>query len=74
MTARKRGLEAEALLYAARAYCSSGGRLHRENAHFLPFGAWRRNSATQACGRITLDVEQPGPVRLNLLPEGSCAE
>ena len=23
---------------------------------------------------ITLDVEQPGPVRLNLLPEGSCAE
>ena len=23
---------------------------------------------------ITLDVEQPGPVILNLLPEGSCAE
>ena len=23
---------------------------------------------------VTLDVEQPGPVRLNLLPEGSCAE
>ena len=23
---------------------------------------------------ITLDVEQPGPVRLNLLPEGNCAE
>ena len=23
---------------------------------------------------ITRDVEQPGPVRLNLLPEGSCAE